>query len=213
MKLGIAIPTYKDHLKYIEDILSLLQKSTIKPDQVSISCSSLDYEYSLDDFKYDFDIIFTSTPDIKNPAENRNIAASKLTTDIISFIDGDDYPHIQRNEFILKSFENKEVVCLVHDYYKSPQKNDIFLMSIYNSFDLKINYIDIVINMCATNKFLHLDYHHAQISVLRNVFEKIKFNEDELYKFREDSIYTKTLIDEGYKISLLTNKLLQYNKN
>ena len=213
MTLGIAIPTYSGHLKYLDQILDLLQNSTIKPNQVSISCSSLNEEYNIEFEKYDFKIIFTPTREIKNPSQNRNIAASKLTTDIISFIDGDDFPHIQRNEFILKSFENNEIMCLVHDYYQSVQKNEVFLKSIYEKIDLRINYIDIVIdNICATSSIRHLKLHNAHITVRKEIFDKIKYDEREEYKYKEDSIYTRDLVQNGYLISLLTNELSQYNK-
>jgi hypothetical protein len=213
MTLGIAIPTYSPHLKYLNDILNLLQKSTVKPNQVSISCSSLNEDYNIDYKNYDFEIIFTPTKEIKNPSQNRNIAASKLNTDIISFIDGDDYPHVQRNEFILNSFKNDEVSSLVHDYYKSTHKNDNFLNSIYENMDLKINYVDSIINNYATSKILDLKLHNAHISLRKEVFEKMKYNENEQFKYMEDSLYTRNLVEGGYKISLITNELSQYNKD
>ena len=83
MTLGIAIPTYIGHLKYLKEILDLLQNSTVKPNQVSISCSSLGDDYHINYENYDFEIIFTPTIEVKNPSQNRNIAASKLSTDII----------------------------------------------------------------------------------------------------------------------------------
>jgi len=199
MTLGIAIPTYSGHIHYLEGLLDLIQLSTVKPNQVSISCSSQKQEVNIKN-NYDFEVILNVTEEYKNPAQNRNIAASKLNTDIISFIDGDDFPHTQRNEFIINSFKNHGVTCLVHNYYTSLVKNNMFLSSLYPNMDLQIN-----CNNC-------IDYHHAQISILKHIFNNIKYDENEIFKYREDSLFTQNLIDTGHNLSLITNKLSQYNK-
>lgn len=209
LTLGIAIPTYAGHVQYLTGILDSISNSTVLPTQVSVSISS--FNEDLDLKTYPFELIITTTLDYKNPSQNRNIAAKNLNTDIISFIDGDDLPHIQRNEFILKSFEDKDVSSLVHDYYQSPVKNESFLNFLYENMDLKVNHNDCIINYAAANsRGEGPAIHHAHVSIRKEIFDKIKYDEDENLKFREDTAFTRTLIENGYKISQLTNKLSQY---
>lgn len=42
MTIGIAIPTYNNHLIFLNDLLTQISKSTILPKQVSVSISSFD---------------------------------------------------------------------------------------------------------------------------------------------------------------------------
>ena len=112
MTIGIAIPSYGEHVKYLENLLDRISMSTVLPKQVSVSVSSFDGELTFKD--YPFELIITNTSEFKNTSQNRNIAASKLTTDIISFIDSDDLPHIKRNEFLLDSIKQGSKI-IVHN--------------------------------------------------------------------------------------------------
>ena len=87
--IGYAIPTYKGHLIYLESLLDAIAESTVLPSEVSISISSTDEEIFFKE--YPFKLIVTKMLEPKNQSQNRNIAASKLTTDIITFFDGDDF--------------------------------------------------------------------------------------------------------------------------
>lgn len=72
MTIGIAIPTYKNHLNSLETLLDKISKSTILPNQVSVSISSTE-EYIVEN-NYPFELILTVTNEYKNPSQNRNIA-------------------------------------------------------------------------------------------------------------------------------------------
>ena len=132
MTLGIAIPTYSGHLHNLPKILDILNNSTLPPDKVSVSCSSQSENVDFGN-NYNFELIVKFTGDYKNPSQNRNIAGQELDTDIISFIDGDDLPHVQRNEYIMKSFENNDVVAILHNYYQSTNINDNFIVGTLKS--------------------------------------------------------------------------------
>jgi len=211
MTIGIAIPTYKNHLSSLKTLLDKIGESTILPDQVSVSISSIN-EYNVDK-DYPFELILTTTNNYKNPSQNRNIAASKLKTDIISFIDGDDFPHPQTNEFILNSFDMGSE-CVVHNYYKSPYFYQDFFDTRYDENIRLPKYINTIYSntIYPRNSVNHIDYHCAHISVLKELHDKIKYDENESVKYKEDSYYVRTLVENGYPICHLNNKLTLYIK-
>ena len=214
MTLGIAIPTYSRHLHHIPKLLESLNNSSLVPDKVSISCSSQSENINLSN-NYKFELMVKITDEYKNPSQNRNIAGQQLDTDIISFIDGDDLPHSQRNEFIMKSFEDSNVMILLHNYYQSTNIDDHFLYSRYDNLNLLVNYIDTVFPNGFTGSKTpnhEYGYHHAHISLRKEIFQKIKYNENQEFLYREDSIYVKDLVNNGNKISYISNKLSQYIK-
>jgi len=219
--LGIAIPIYKNHVSFLEKLLDVISQSTILPDQVSVSISS--YEDFKVNKKYNFDLIISQTKEHKYTAQNRNIAASKLDTDIISFIDGDDLPHIQRNEYIIKSFKNTECKALVHDYKNGQDFNFLTQKYQIKDEDLLINYLDIWNDSCPfalPSNNIHIPYHNAHISIAKDIFHNFKYNEYEnesreiwnSHGCAKDSLYTKTLVKNNIKISFLKNKLSLYRK-
>lgn len=213
MTIGIAIPTYVGHINYLDKLLYTISKSSLQPSQVSVSISSFDGDLNLGD--YPFELIVSKTSERKNPSQNRNIAASKLNTDIISFIDGDDLPHKKRNEYLLNSFK-MGCDCVVHNYHQNSDHGSNWFESDMNQIDYHHNYIDSIINGCpfALNSNInnHKDYHCAHISIKKEIFNILKFDESEEIVYREDSEYTKELIKNNIKISYLSNRLSQYNK-
>ena len=212
--LGIAIPTYNKHISYLKDMLDLISMSTVLPEQVSISASSFngnEPEIS----HYPFEVIFTPTKESKNAAQNRNIAGSKLTTDIISFIDGDDLPHIKRNEMILKYFETN-TLPVVHDYFRESKRDLSYTNKDVGELDYKVG----IINSITKDAYHHpfpkneksISYHNAHLSLLNEDFKKFKYNEDKSVERREDSIYNRQLVENGVFISYIKNKLSFYVK-
>ena len=79
--------------------------------------------------------------------------------------------------------------------------------------DLRVNHNNYLNDGCPTNLNGHIDYHHAHISIRKELFERFRYNEDENFKYREDSLYTKTLLENGFYISVISNKMSQYNKD
>ena len=208
MTIGIAIPTYNNHLIFLNELLTQISKSTILPKQVSISISSFDGDLNFGD--YPFELIITKTLDFKNPSENRNIAASKLSTDIISFIDGDDIPHIKRNEYLLKSFElGSKIVVHHYEMGGSPQ----------NTYDNPID--DLILQPEYIDTFVDdkhypyssngdVGYHNAHITLFKNIFDDFKYNENPSFFKIEDSEFTSRLVKNGFKLCYIQNKLSVY---
>jgi hypothetical protein len=212
--LGIAIPTYDKHISYLKDLLDLISGSTVLPEQVSISASSFNGDKP-EMGEYPFEVIFTPTSESKNAAQNRNIAASKLTTDIISFIDGDDLPHIKRNEMILKYFETN-TLPVVHDYFRESKHELSYTNKEVGELDYEIGIIDYAPKETHHHPFPKnnklISYHNAHLSLLNEDFKKFKYNEDKSVERKEDSIYNRKLVENGVFISFIKNKLSFYVK-
>lgn len=215
MTFGIAIPTYKNHLGFLVRLLDSIENSTEKPDVVSVSISSVNL-FELEK-EYSFKLILTITPEYKNPSQNRNIAASKLNTDIISFIDGDDISQKKRVEFIKTVFKNEPtVMAVVHNFeYINPGN----LESI-NDSNFELDYdVDFLNTINQETLFpLHnnvggdYNYQNAHVSVRKEIFEKFKYDEDENKKYYEDSLYNRILVKNNILITRIKNKLSYYIK-
>jgi len=208
MTLGIAIPVGRKDLAYLTRILDSISLSTVLPQKVAVSISGVS-NYKLPK-NYTFPIQISIFPNNLGAAANRNIAASMLDTDIISFIDADDMSHVQRNEFLLKAFENSDVV--VHDYKRTQQPDIDFINEKYENPVILKNYLDLVtdFHIYPTSTEGHLDFTCGHVSLKKEIFEKFQF--DETKYFTEDAFYLRILVENNIFPTLLTNKLSNYIK-
>lgn len=208
--IGVAIPMAGHHSKYLDNLLTLISHSEILPDEVSISISSSsNLEFDINHLP--FKVIITQTSLFQNAAQNRNTAARKLNTDIISFFDADDFPHIKRLSYIKKAFSEGSSVC-VHNYLQGSQKNFEFPYSEigeikfhYNSINTKgVNSLTPVCNYC------HQNYQCGHLSIKKEIFKRYKFNESRLYHAKEDAEYATRLVINKIFISYIENNLSFY---
>jgi len=188
--LGVAIPCYHGHINILKNLLDSIEKQTRKPDMVVVSCSSSnDTPYTQDQYSFPLKII--TNPNKMNTAQNRNIAASILDTDIISFIDADDQMHFQRLEIIEKVFEN-DIVMLIHSFITGFDKPDIK----YDNIVFDINKLGI--DPCGW-MICHLDnpqnnIHNGHVSIHKKIFNLIKYNESPEWCAKEDSLFNSEII-------------------
>ena len=209
MTIGIGIPTFEGHLWNLKDLLNQISKSTVLPKQVSVSISSFDGEIDFDD--YPFELIITKNIEYRNTSQNLNTCASKLTTDIISFMGGDDIPHIKRNEFILKAFESGADV-VGHNYTHHDKSAKEFTSDI-GEIQLYIDHIDTCVPhkpYPISSKEGEVCFGNGPISITKELFDKYKYWEGSEFNGKEDSMYNSELIKNGYKISYIKNSLMLY---
>lgn len=209
MTLGIAIPVGRKDLAYLTRILDSIEESTVLPNKVSLSISGVsNYQLPKD---YKFEIIVSMVNYNLGASANRNIAASNLDTDIISFIDADDTCHIQRNEFLLEAFKNSQVV--VHDYKKSSYPDYDFSRTKYEKPTILKNYLDMVVDshIYPTSTQGHLDFTCGHVSITKEIFANHKF--DETKYFTEDAYYLRNLVIQNIFPTLITEKLSNYIKH
>lgn len=214
MTIGIAIPTYKGHLPYLERLLDSISLSTVMPDKVVIAASETE-TVPVAGRMYPFCVELYFSLAKRNTAQNTNMALSMLDTDILSVIGGDDMVHPQRNEFILRAFENPTINIVVHNFLQSDKIDAEFLDSKYEAIELYPDYIDALFPniIYPTNKNLHQDFANGFVSFRRGIFRKYKYDESPDSEYIEDSLFNRKLVEDGYKISYIKNKLALYLKN
>jgi hypothetical protein len=212
LTIGIAIPVSGQHVKYIEDLLTFISHSEILPDEVSISISSssnINFNFP----KYEFKLIISQISLFQNGAQNRNIAARKLNTDIISFFDVDDIPHIKRISYIKHAFNNGSSVC-VHNYLKSSDRNFDFPVSNIGQLDyhhktINSKSVDCLYPICVSSK---QNYACGHISIRRDIFKKFQFDESKQFRNETDARYATRLVENNIFISYIGNRLSLYFK-
>lgn len=208
--IGVAIPCYKPHHSYLYRLFDSIIAQTHKPDRVVVSCSSWDTNTSREHMYHGIPITVIYSRRRIVQAENRNIAASLLGTDLITFIDADDLMHPRRLEFIVEGFARSNCECIVHDYQYIKQGDSVS----YASEDEPRLTDDVFIkNPRQHGCIIHpveKPFHHAHVTVSRDVYAKLQFPTQEQYYRIEDSVYLATLLAHGIRIRYLENKLSQY---
>ncbi len=184
--IGIAVPCYKRHIPHLQTLFQSIQNQTLYPAKVVVSCSSseeADCEQIQTD--YPFPIQILRHRERKNAAENRNIAAATLNTDIVCFFDADDIMHPQRLQAIYTAFQNSEVNIVLHSFTEGNQPFDL-----YDTFSIEYHGLRRAPSGCAilTGK-PNVRIHHSQVSVRRHILEKTKFREEAAMERREDAVF------------------------
>lgn len=205
--IGVAIPCYEPHHHFINGLIDNAIAQTRKPDRVVISCSSWKQDARKDMLCNGIPVTVLYWKRRIVQAENRNIAATELRTDYVTFIDADDIMHPRRIEYILKAFQETNCDAVVHDYhYVKRSLTTPFDNEEYNCTNCKL-----VPNPDQPGCMIEgHQFHHAHVSVTNDVFQKLQFPIDEKYYRIEDSVYIRSLLENGVDIQHLSNKLSQY---
>jgi glycosyltransferase involved in cell wall biosynthesis len=211
--VGVVIPCHEPYFKFIPTLLENIDKQSVKPNQVIISCSSWMQTYELN-FNYNtlpVKILFTK--EILNQAANRNRAAMYSTADIITFIDADDIIHPRKIEYVINTFQEKDVDVVYHTFVNehiSNYCNEFNPTFVINSNDYRIVKDPIHVGIMIDRDSNIYPLHHSHISIRKDVFDKIKFPEDQKYYRMEDSIYGVMLLEKSIKMAFIHYPLTRY---
>jgi len=193
--IGVAIPCYGGHLQALGHLLESIEYQSRKPDMVMVSCSSaIHTDYPHLHRPYSFPLYMVFHVEKKNAAENRNIAASHLTTDIITFIDADDTMHPQRISIIERCFSTyPSIAILLHNCNMDPlEPFEHYLEEDCFQFNRLM--------VCPSGSTLHMDYkymgviHNGQPSVPREVFQRMPFDKSPASHGKEDTVFCTRII-------------------
>ena len=210
MKIGVAVPCYKNHITRLYDLLDSIEKQTRCPDKVVVSCSSTSEFINCKEYSFPLQIIITENK--KNAAQNRNIASSKLMDmDYITFIDADDIMHPQRIEILLKIFEEHDSDIVLHNFLL--EKKDFEKIE---EIHVRPNSLIQGWSGCIVHKDGYNDnidrIHHSQSTLKKYILEKIKFPEEPEFHRREDSIFCHRVFGlENIKNAYIVNELSYYS--
>ena len=221
MKLGVAIPCYKNHIPLLKRCLDSIEAQTCHPDLVVVHCSSSE-ENDIPLFSYTFQLRIITIPFKLNAAQNRNCAAAVLCDEgctFLSFFDADDEMHPQRLEAIQYAVtQYRETKFIVHSFHiVNENQHPSFIK--YDIFDIRYNQLVDLDHINGIGIQGHPDciVAHGHVSVSKDVFEAIGFPEA-LYFSKEgemggieDSIFCRNAIRmEGCKTVYLTDQLSKY---
>jgi glycosyltransferase involved in cell wall biosynthesis len=188
MRIGVAIPCYKYHIPKLKRCLDSIETQTVKPDMVVVSCSSASQE-DIPKYNYSYPLRILVHKERKNAGQNRNIAATALDTDIVSFFDCDDEMHPQRIEALKDAFEQHPGLDIVlHQYWMDDEVNQPFQH--YAKFAVQSNCLLRSPTGCAVYKHNWSErIHHSQVTVSKFILSRIQFKEDPSNERREDALF------------------------
>jgi hypothetical protein len=201
----VIVPCYYGHVQYLRELFDALSQQTVLPDEavISISQAHLVDPLILEDFlsrQYPFKIQVLSTNNKLYAGENRNAAAKVAKGDILICQDADDLPHMQRIEFIKRSFEEKEISLLVHTYIRT--NNSSRYWGPYNYLDVPLfqirrwNDVNLLDSLTFGNP-----------SCLRKVFDQIQWPN---WKNGEDKKFLISGMIAGFSLWVLDANLFLY---
>jgi glycosyltransferase involved in cell wall biosynthesis len=222
MKIGVAIPAYIGHIDLLFKLLDSIQNQTVIPDKVVVSCSSTKKsDFELDCYfeklqRYSFYLEIIITEEKKNAAQNRNIAASKLSDmDYITFIDADDVMHPQRIEILLKVFQEHDSDIILHNYFIDITfEKDTFKKIETSDIIARQNSLKQCYSGCIAHKYYsdtNGKIHHGHVSIKQNIFNYVQFPEEPEFYTKEDCVFCYRVFSlENIKDSYIANELTYY---
>ena len=210
--LGVAIPCYNKHISKLLRLLDSIEAQTMKPDVVSISCSSTKEEEFPKLREYSFPVLVHTTPERKNAAQNRNIASRRLDTELISYMDADDEMHPKRIEGIMLAFSEPCDIVL-HSYLLDKETEseytDIkeFNISRERLSQCRSGCIRLEGVVCGISGRIH----HSQVSVRREIFEASPYSESKDDEVKEDCVFCYNVFNlPGIKSAYIADPLSKY---
>ena len=224
MKIGVAIPAYIGHIDSLFKLLDSIQFQTNIPNKVVVSCSSSkNSDFELNCYleklqQYTFSLEIITSEEKKSAAQNRNIAAAKLSDmNYITFIDADDIMHPQRIEILLKIFQENDSDIILHDFLDCEiYDNDSSFKKIENeNIDVRINSLKQCYSGCITHKdynYIFINHiHHGHVSIKQYIFNILQFPEEPEFYRKEDCVFCYRVFSlENIKHSYIVNKLTYY---
>lgn len=177
MKIGLAIPSSYNHIYKVIQLLQSLEEQIRKPDEVVVSMSGCPQDFKFDLNPFSFPVKFITTSAKQTAGKNRNIAASHLSTEIISFFDADDLMHPQRFQALEEAF-TKGADFVLHNYigFNKPVYKEF---KYYSFIDTTANKLVKAKSGCAKmSNDWRIPLHQSQVTVRRWVLDKVKFIEE-----------------------------------
>lgn len=207
--IGVAIPCYEGHFNKLSYLIQNIAESTLKPDHIAISCSSWTHDRRVNTSYNGIPVSVQYSRQRLNQATNRNIAARMLATTLVSFIDADDLMHPSRLEYVCRAFAETNCQAIYHGYtwehvdqYMDPFPPADPYQLVSDPVVLDPNGVGLKVGPYAL--------HHAHVTVRHDLFNRFKFDESwDAYR-KEDSLYGKTLAENGVSLRFLSNRLSRY---
>ena len=209
MRIGVAIPCYKYHIPVLKRCLDSIERQTQHPDEVVVVCSSTT-NTDIPIYSYSFPLRIITRPERRNAAENRNLASTELTTDIVSFFDCDDEMHPQRIQILSDTFQQTNPDICLHSFLEKEETQKPFTQ--IQSPHRTVNHLRRAPSGCATlNGNPTARIHHSQVTVSKFILGRIRFKEDIGHERREDAVFCGDVLDmPGCQSVYISDPLSKY---
>jgi len=218
MKIGVCVPCYYAHIRYLGGLLMSIENQTLKPHIVSISISGVTDDIVVPTFTTTFPLKITTTDLKKNAGQNRNIAVDQIKDDIdiITFFDADDFMHPKRLEIIDKAFKDDTCDVFMHGYWtclRNLTDDEIIEKAKPIQISEKILSSTIppdrtYIHVISDDSGREIPVVNGHISLRVSIFATYRVHENAIGF--EDSLYTKNLFDAGFTIKFTPDVLSIY---
>lgn len=195
LRISVCVPCVPRHVDSLSDLIGSVRKQTRLPDEFIIALSEtsdeeakkLEEELS----NSDFNVIIIPKSTQAFAGENRNRAAAKSTSDLISFIDSDDLMHPRRLEIIEKVYKMYKPKSIVHFFQEEGEVENV----IFDQTKVEDGKVLRQANKDKATPHLRQfpKLHHGHITVQRDVFNDIQQSED--MRVGEDSIFLRKILD------------------
>lgn len=134
-------------------------------------------------------------------SEGRNVATSYTTSDLVSFMDADDFSHPQRLEIITREFSrHKKLRMCLHEYVTGTAETASWFARKFSLSELRrvkgTRYLCKAELMSRHQPHLDLLVHHAHVTVRKEVFTRHLFDETAAAYRIEDSLFVRDIIAE-----------------
>jgi len=228
MTISVYIPTDGNRLSKLDEIISIYNNGSVKPDEIVISAFAveteehLSYLRNIHNKKYDNVSIYAGKS-LGTLAENQNNSLKFTTGDIIAYHDPEKYPCIKRIEIVKQCFETYDINTLHH----TSHNRDLFLdnsfsfehMNIIKSDELYKRYFPFN-NLKDSWRYsrtygqeFSMQVDMPSMCVSRDVVKNLKWKERyecQLYRGNDEGMYYELSMESLsiYKKSLITGSPL-----
>ena len=220
MTTSVIIPCHYTHFPLIQKLLTTYENQSVLPDEIVISLSgcqniSPDTVQQVENQPWSFNLKIVQSPQRLSAGQNRNIACTYSTGDLIICQDADDLPHPQRVEALKHIFEHFKLDHLMHYFYYITRVDDVAV------FDFKIDLegLDGFLSYGTTyhetlekggGTYGQVAIHNGNIALTRNLFDQIKWPEE--FSRAEDTDFNINVYKKVQYKALLTLPLISYRQ-
>lgn len=210
MNISLIVTLYPPHFKHIDFLIKNIEQFTLLPAEVIISVS---------EYNNKFPTINSNILNIKllpinikqNAAQNRNGALQTAIYDYICIVDGDDLVHLKKMEICSNIIKNNpNVNLLLHNYDKFNEQRWNF-DKILDESNIKLH--ECVINPTCSNLMTQPNgfaIHHAHAFFKKNIFNEIKYREDDSHSGREDGFFCQDVLRKFGNVYMVNLPLVGY---
>ena len=211
--IAVCVPCVPKHVERLPELIGSVRKQTRLPDEFIVALSEttdeeaqkLEEELSNDDFN----VIITPKATQAYAGENRNRAAKKSTSTLVSFIDSDDLMHPLRLEIIASVYDQFRPRSIVHFFEPEGSSTDVK----YDPAKVEDSKVLQLANQDKETPHLRQFpmLHHGHITTERKLFDEIQQSED--MRVGEDSLFVRKILglsDEPNIMYLIRQPLTTY---